>query len=184
MSISTTILSDEQVEQIADKYGITPWTKKGAPRYYLNLEELADIIGLEQSFYKSGYCSGCEYVGLDGERVSVAHARAYGDGGYMGSKTYICGGKVYCTWEPYGEDIAELIAARLLEIIGIDPDEGEVEEKWAAIPDEDDYYTYYGATRHEVEEKLAEAMSKWPERTYSIHRVRVGGRTGRQAIID
>ncbi|MDO4595947.1 MAG: hypothetical protein Q4B30_03110 [Coriobacteriaceae bacterium] len=47
MSISTTILSDEQVEQIADKYGITPWTKKGAPRYYLNLDELEDIIGLE-----------------------------------------------------------------------------------------------------------------------------------------
>lgn len=184
MATSTTILTDEQVSQIAEKFGIAAWTKMGAPRYYLNLDALAEIIGLDQSFYNSGHCSGCSYVDIQGDEVSVAHSRAYGDGGYMGNKTYICDGRVHCTWEPYDENIAELIAVRIAEILGTDPDEGEAEEKWGVIPSSKLYMSYYFVAESEANERCEELSAKFPDRSYEVHRVRIGGRTGRMTIIQ
>ena len=184
MATSTTILSSEQVSQIAEKFGIVAWTKRGAPRYYLNLDELAEIIGLDQSFYNSGNCSGCSYTDLRGNEVDVAHSRAYGDGGYMGNKTYICDGRVYCTWEPYGESIAELIAVRIAEILGTDPDEGETEEKWGVVPSSKLYMSYYFDAESDAVERCEEMSAKFSDRSYEVHRVRIGGRTGRVTIIQ
>lgn len=114
MSVSKTTILPELVAAIARRYDIKPWEKKGDARYYLDLDALADIIGLEQAFYNTGNCSGCSYIDSGGDTVTVAHSRAYGKG-YLAHKTYICNGRVYSDWEPYGADIAELIAARIME---------------------------------------------------------------------
>lgn len=178
MTTSTTILTAEQVQAIADKYGIQPWTKKGAPRYYLNADALAEIIGLDQTFYKTGSCSGCSYIDLSGHEVSVAHSRAYGSG-YYACKTYICEGRVYCDWEPYGEDIAELVAVRIAEMCGVDPDAGEVEEKYEVAAATDGYMAYYKDTVEDAEQTRAELSEKYPDRGYSVRHVMVGKRTRR-----
>ena len=114
MSVSKTVVPPEAVAALARRFDIHPWEKKGAPRYYLNLDALGDIIGLKQSFYKTGYCSGCSYINMEGYEVTVAHARAYGKGQFS-HKTYICENRVHCDWEPYGADIAELIAVRIAQ---------------------------------------------------------------------
>lgn len=68
---------------------------------------------LNQSYYKSGNVSGCEYIDFDGEPCPVAHARAYG----YGNKTYIDkDGNVWTNWRPYGydyENFAEAVAVNL-----------------------------------------------------------------------
>ena len=111
---SETALSEETVAKMVEHYGIAPWTKRnGEPRYYLNDEELSDLIGLRQNWYKSGNCSGCYYTDERGNEVSVAHSKCYGDG--FIHKTYIAGGRVYSTWQPYGANIAELVAMRISE---------------------------------------------------------------------
>lgn len=182
MTASTTILTAEQVEAIAAKYGIEPWTKKGDDRYYLNLDALADIIGLKQEFYRSGNVSDCSYVGLDGEEVTVANSRAYGKG-YSSCKTYISGGIVHTNWESGYDDIAELIALRIVEMLGGDPDEGEVDEKWAVLPEVRGYMDYYFETESEAEAKLAEVSDKFPDRVYHVHQVKIGKRTNRVTIV-
>lgn len=57
----------------------------------------------------TGNISGVHYVDGDGDRVSVAHSRGY----HRDDKTFIEDGTVYCSWAPYGADIAELIARNL-----------------------------------------------------------------------
>lgn len=184
MATSTTILTNEQVSQITEKFGIAAWTKMDTPRYYLNLDALAEIIGLDQSFYRSGHCSGCSYTDLRGDEVTVANSRAYGDGGYMGNKTYICDGRVCCTWEPYDENIAELIAIRIAEMLGTDPDEGTAEEKWGVIPSSRLYMSYYFDAESDAAARCEELSAKFSDRTYEVHRVRIGSRTGRVTIIQ
>ena len=110
---STTKVAETAVAKLAEAGIAKPWTnpRTGKVRHYINLDGLAKLIGLEQSYYKSGNVSGCSYVDIDGDKVTVAHSRAYGS--Y--SKTYIEDGNVYTTWNPYGADIAELIAVRANE---------------------------------------------------------------------
>ena len=107
-------LTDEQVAAVACKYEIEPWTKAGDERFYLNLDALGDLIGLDQSFYKNGSCSGCSYVDDEGDEVTVAHSRCYGRGQF-GCRTFISGGTIYSDWMPYGANIAELVAMRIAE---------------------------------------------------------------------
>lgn len=107
---STTTVTTDQLDQLIAKYQLKPWGKDS--RYYLNMDALADLIGLDVTYYKTGSVKGCQYVDADGDKVNVAHSRAYAKGGYgfPGNKTFIKAGKVYCDWKPYGEDIAELVA--------------------------------------------------------------------------
>ena len=110
---STTKVAEMAVAKLADAGIAKPWTnpRTGKVRHYINLDGLAKLIGLEQSYYNSGNVSGCSYVDIDGDKVTVANSRAYGS--Y--SKTYIEDGTVHTTWNPYGADIAELIAVRANE---------------------------------------------------------------------
>lgn len=110
---STTKVAETAVAKLAEAGIAKPWTnpRTGKVRHYINLDGLAKLIGLEQSYYKSGNVSGCSYVDIDGDKVTVANSRAYGS--Y--AKTYIEDGTVYTTWSPYGADIAELIAVRANE---------------------------------------------------------------------
>lgn len=112
---SNTKIHENTVSRIAAKYNIRPWCKRGDVRFYLNTDALADIIGLDQDFYKSGSCCKCHYIDIDGEDVQVAHSRCYGEGRYS-CKTYISGGVVFCDWAPYDANIAELVAQRVNEI--------------------------------------------------------------------
>lgn len=106
---SETALSAETVAKVAERYRISPWTKRGDARYYLNANALLDIIGLRQDFHGSGNVSYCCYTDADGNDVEVANRKAYG----KFCKTYICGGHVYSDWQPYGADIAELAARNI-----------------------------------------------------------------------
>lgn len=110
---STTKVAETAVAKLAEAGIAKPWTnpRTGKVRHYINLDGLAKLIGLEQSYYNSGNVSGCSYVDIDGDKVTVAHSRAYGS--Y--AKTYIEDGTVHTTWNPYGADIAELIAVRANE---------------------------------------------------------------------
>ena len=110
---STTKVAEMAVAKLAEAGIAKPWTnpRTGKVRHYINLDGLAKLIGLEQSYYNSGSVSGCSYVDIDGDKVTVAHSRAYGS--Y--DKTYIEDGTVHTTWDPYGADIAELIAVRANE---------------------------------------------------------------------
>lgn len=110
---STTKVTETAVAKLAEAGIAKPWTnpRTGKVRHYINLDGLAKLIGLEQSYYNSGNVSGCSYVDIDGDKVTVAHSRAYGS--Y--AKTYIEDGTVHTTWNPYGADIAELIAVRANE---------------------------------------------------------------------
>ena len=183
MNTSTTTLTAEQIEAIAEKYGIKAWSKAGDDRYYLNLDALAEIIGLKQEFHKSGSVSDCRYTDIDGDEVMVSNSRAYGKG-YGSCKTYIGGdGVVRTTWESRYDDIAELIALRIVEMLGGDPDNGEFEEKWAVVPEVAGYMRYFLDTESDAAAKLEEVSEKFPERAYSLHLVKVGKRTNRVTVI-
>lgn len=110
---STTKVAEAAVAKLAEAGIAKPWKnpRTGKVRHYINLDGLAKLIGLEQSYYNSGNVSGCSYVDIDGDKVTVAHSRAYGS--Y--DKTYIEDGTVHTTWSPYGADIAELVAVRANE---------------------------------------------------------------------
>lgn len=108
---SETVLTDEQVAAFAEKYNVKPWKKRdGEVRYYLNQSELEQIIGLYEPRYNSGNVCHCYYTDEEGRTIKVANSRAYSDSMH---KTYICNGVVNCGWEPYGANIAELIAMNL-----------------------------------------------------------------------
>lgn len=108
---STTVLTDSQVKAFAEKYNVKPWIKKdGETRYYLNRSGLEEIIGLEEEHYNTGRVSHCSYTDENGRKVKVANSRAYNP--YC-HKIYIANGVVNSTWEPYDENIAELIAKNL-----------------------------------------------------------------------
>lgn len=108
---STTKVSEEATKALVANGDAKEWQnpRTGATRYYINEEGLANIIGLEQDYYKSGNVRGCSYTDEDGDRVTVAHSRAYS----YNDKTYIEDSIVHSTWAPYGADIAELIAHNL-----------------------------------------------------------------------
>lgn len=111
---SKTMLTNEQVEVAAKKFGMKEWTKPGTNevRYYLNKSSLEQIIGLEESFYNSGNVSGCSYIDYNGERVGVAHRRAYLPTYH---KIFVAGGKVSSSWEPFEDNMAELIAQSIVK---------------------------------------------------------------------
>lgn len=103
------------VNEAADKLGLKAWTRPGKPddvRFYLNRPDLQKVC-LNQSYYKSGNVSGCEYIDFDGEPCPVAHSRAYA----YGNKTYIDkDGHIWTNWRPYGydyENFAEAVAVNL-----------------------------------------------------------------------
>ena len=110
---STTTVTTDQLDQLIAKYQLKPWGRDS--RYYLDMDTLADLIGLNVTYYKSGNVSGCHYLDEDEEQVTIAHSRAYAKGGYgfPGNKTFVKAGKVYCDWKPYGENIAELVAVEI-----------------------------------------------------------------------
>lgn len=85
--------------------------RTGTVRYYIDTDGLGAIIGFEQTYYNTGNISGVSYIDGDGDRVSVAHSRGY----HRDDKTFVEDGTVYCSWAPYGADIAELVARKLAE---------------------------------------------------------------------
>ena len=111
---SKTVLTNEQVEAAAKKFGMNAWTKPGTNevRNYLNKSSLEQIIGLEESYYRSGNVSGCSYIDYNGERVDVAHCRAYLPKYH---KIFIVNGKVNSSWGPFEDNMAELIAQSIIK---------------------------------------------------------------------
>ena len=95
--------------ELVEELGIKPWERNGMKRYYLNEHDLGQVIGLEQTHYKSGYISGSQYRDASGDIVNVAHSRGYS----RMNKTYIENGRVYSDWRPYGVDIASLAAENI-----------------------------------------------------------------------
>lgn len=83
--------------------------RTGAVRHYINADGLHAIIGFEQTYYNTGNISGVHYIDEDGDTVTVAHSRGY----HRDDKTFIEDGTVYCSWTPYGANIAELVARNL-----------------------------------------------------------------------
>ncbi len=119
---STTTVTDESIAVLVSCGIAKPWTnpRTGKTRYYIDEEGLGRLIGLSVERYGTGCVSGCSYADAEGEEVTVAHSRAWG----AYDKCYIEDGTVWCTWQPYGENIAELVAFRISET---EQDEGEAE---------------------------------------------------------
>ena len=110
---SKTVLTNEQVEAAAKKFGMNAWTKPGTNevRNYLNKSSLEQIIGLNEEHYNTGNVRHCSYKDENGDRILVANCRAYTNC----HKIYICKGIVYSTWAPYDANIAELIAQSIIK---------------------------------------------------------------------
>lgn len=108
---STTIVSEDATQRLVDEHKARVWRnpRNGVTRYYLGLDALKDIIGLDVNFYYSGNVRRCSYIDAEGEIVRVANSRAYN----RWTQTFIENGRVYTEWAPYGEDIAELIALNI-----------------------------------------------------------------------
>ena len=120
---STTIVSEDATQRLVDEHKARVWRnpRSGITRFYLSVDALEDLIGIDVEFYKSGNVRRCSYIDADGEVVCVANSRAY----TSWTKTFIENGRVYTEWAPYGEDIAELIA---LNIAKAAEPEAETEE--------------------------------------------------------
>lgn len=181
---SDTTVSAETIKAMREQGIGSEWTnpRTGKVRYYLNASDLDKLIGLSVSYYKSGYCSGCSYERIDGERVQVAHSRGWSDW----SKVYVeSDGHVYSGWEPESDCIAELVAMRINEVCGgIDPDGDEVEERWMARAEKGGYLSYDYATEAEAEAQAAELNVKWEGRGYHVEHVTIGRVTGRVRKIE
>ena len=108
---STTTVTAESVADLVSRGIAKAWTnpRTGKTRHYINEDGLGSLIGLSVERYGTGRVSGCSYADAEGEEVVVAHSRAWG----AYDKCYIEDGTVWCTWQPYGENIAELVAARI-----------------------------------------------------------------------
>lgn len=78
-----------------------------------------------------------------------------------------------------GEDIAELAAVRIAEMCGVDPDAGEMEEKYEVAAATDGYMAYYKDTVEDAEQTRAELSEKYTDRGYSVRHVMVGKHTRR-----
>ena len=108
---SATVVSEDAAQRLVDEHKARVWRnpRSGITRFYLNVDALEDLIGLDVEFYNSGNVRRCSYIDADGEEVRVANSRAY----TRWTKTFIENGRVYTEWAPYGEDIAELIARNI-----------------------------------------------------------------------
>lgn len=108
---STTTLTEADVQQLVAEHKANTWMnpRTGKVRYYLDVDALRDIIGLDVEYYKTGNVRRCSYIDAEGDEVSVANSRAY----TCYTKTFIEDGKVYTEWAPSGADIAELIASNI-----------------------------------------------------------------------
>lgn len=120
---SATVVSEDAAQRLVDEHKARVWRnpRSGITRFYLSVDALEDLIGLDVEFYKSGNVRRCSYIDADGEVVRVANSHAY----TRWTKTFIENGRVYTEWAPYGEDIAELIA---LNIAKAAEPEAETEE--------------------------------------------------------
>ena len=110
---SATTVSESVVRRLVADGLAKEWKhpRTGTVRYYIDTDGLHAIIGFEQTTYNTGNISGVQDIDEDGDRVSVAHSRGY----HREDKTFIEDGTVYCSWTPYGADIAELVARKLAE---------------------------------------------------------------------
>lgn len=128
---STTTVTAESVAELVSRGIAKAWTnpRTGKTRHYINEDGLGSLIGLSVERYGTGRVSGCSYADAEGEEVVVAHSRAWG----AYDKCYIEDGTVWCTWQPYGENIAELVASRIASA-GQAEDEAETSEQPAALP--------------------------------------------------
>ena len=180
---SDTTVSAETIEAMREQGIGSEWTnpRTGKVRYYLNASDLDRLIDLRVTYYKSGKCSGCSYERMDGERVQVAHSRGWSNW----SKVYVeSDGRVYSSWEPEGDCIAELVAVRINEVCGgVDPDEEATDERWMVRASEDGYMDYDYATEDEAAEAADRLNAKWEGRGYHVEHVTIGRVTGRVRAI-
>ena len=103
---SETIVNLDKAREIGNEW-VSP---KGETRYYLNYKQLKEVLGLDMEWYKSGNVSRCHYLDENGEDVQVAHSRAWS----KYNKIYIDSeGYVLSDWNPYGVNVAEVIARRM-----------------------------------------------------------------------
>ncbi|BDR56863.1 hypothetical protein [Xylocopilactobacillus apis] len=114
-------ISEKAFERVLEEYEPNSWTKPGTEevRYYLQAEDLEDLIGLDQTFHKSGRNASCYFIDEDGEKVKVSNVKGYGEG-RTGHKTYISQNQVFSDWlrnDDY-HDIPALIAKRIEERYG------------------------------------------------------------------
>ena len=102
---SATVVSEDAAQRLVDEHKARVWRnpRSGVTRFYLYVDALEDLIGLDVESYKSGNVRRCSYIDADGEIVRVARW----------TKTFIENGRVYTEWAPYGADIAELIARNI-----------------------------------------------------------------------
>lgn len=124
---STTIVSEEAAQRLVDEHKARVWRnpRSGVTRFYLSVDALEDLIGLDVEFYKSGNVRRCSYIDADGEVVRVANSRAY----TRWTKTFIENGRVYTEWAPYGADIAELIARNIAKAAEPEAETEECDEE-------------------------------------------------------
>lgn len=124
---SATMVSEDAAQRIVDEHKARVWRnpRSGVTRFYLYMDALEDLIGLDVEFYKSGNVRRCSYIDADGEIVRVANSRAYN----RWTKTFIENGRVYTEWAPYGEDIAELIALNIAKAVEPEVETEECDEK-------------------------------------------------------
>lgn len=129
---STTTVTAESVADLVSRGIAKAWTnpRTGKTRHYINEDGLGSLIGLSVERYGTGSVSGCSYADAEGEEVVVAHSRAWG----AYDKCYIEDGTVWCTWQPYGENIAELVAVRIAESDQVEDDPAAEATEPAALP--------------------------------------------------
>lgn len=129
---SITTVTAESVADLVSRGIAKAWTnpRTGKTRHYINEDGLGSIIGLSVERYGTGSVSGCSYADAEGEEVVVAHSRAWG----AYDKCYIEDGTVWCTWQPYGENVAELVAARIAESDQVEDEPAAEAVEPAALP--------------------------------------------------
>lgn len=168
---STTTVTAESVADLASRGIAKPWTnpRTGKTRHYINEGGLGSLIGLSVERYGTGSVSGCTYADAEGEEVVVAHSRAWG----AYDKCYIEDGTVWCTWQPYGENIAELVAERIAasEQVEDETASGTVEpaaEQPAALPSDAEAVraAMVGKLEAEIARIESEPVEARPERRF------------------
>lgn len=124
---SATVVSEDAAQRLVDEHKARVWRnpRSGVTRFYLYVDALEDLIGLDVESYKSGNVRRCSYIDADGEIVRVANSRAY----TRWTKTFIENGRVYTEWAPYGADIAELIARNIAKAAEPEAETEECDEE-------------------------------------------------------
>ena len=75
---SATVVSEDAAQRLVDEHKARVWRnpRSGITRFYLSVDALEDLIGLDVEFYKSGNVRRCSYIDADGEEMRIPVERA------------------------------------------------------------------------------------------------------------